>query len=39
MRMIVLLLAAWMLVGCNTMDGLSKDLKEGGEKIKKAVKS
>ncbi len=39
MRIFILLWAALMLVGCNAMEGLSKDLKDGGEKLKKAVNS
>lgn len=30
------LLVVLMLTGCNTMDGLSKDLKIGGGQIKKS---
>lgn len=32
---VVLLLA--MVAGCNTMEGLGKDIKKGGEKIEKAA--
>ena len=31
------LLVSLMLAGCNTLDGLGKDLKKGGEEIQKAV--
>jgi len=36
----VLLLAVWSiaLVGCNTMEGLGKDIQKGGEKLEKAAK-
>lgn len=36
----VLLLAVWAvtLAGCNTMEGLGKDIKKGGEKIEKSAK-
>ena len=37
MKAVVLLLASLMLAGCNTLDGLGKDLKKGGEEIQKAV--
>jgi predicted small secreted protein len=33
------LLAMLMLAGCNTMEGLNKDLKKGGEQIGKALKT
>ncbi len=39
MRVVVLFLAALFLAGCNTMEGLSKDLKKGVEKLKRAVDS
>ena len=39
MRVVMLFLAALMLAGCNTMEGLNKDLKKGGEKIKRAIDS
>ena len=34
----LILLAAFALVGCNTMEGLGKDVKKGGEAIEKAAK-
>ncbi|HEU0282844.1 MAG TPA: entericidin A/B family lipoprotein [Gallionella sp.] len=37
MKAVALLLAALILAGCNTMEGLGKDLKKGGEKIEKAA--
>jgi predicted small secreted protein len=37
MKAAVLLLVTMMLAGCNTLDGLGKDLKRGGEEIQKAV--
>lgn len=38
MRTIALLLAVLVLAGCNTVEGIGKDLKRGGEKIEKAAK-
>lgn len=38
MRVIALLLALFVLVGCNTVEGLGKDLKKGGEKLEKSAK-
>ena len=32
------LVAALMLSGCNTVEGVGKDLKQGGEAIERAVK-
>ena len=37
MKTIALLLAAWALAGCNTMEGLGKDIQKGGEKLEKAA--
>jgi predicted small secreted protein len=37
MRAIALLLAVFVLVGCNTVEGIGKDLKQGGEKLEKAA--
>jgi predicted small secreted protein len=37
MKAIALCVVAWMLVGCNTMEGLGKDIKKGGEAIEKAA--
>ena len=38
MKIISLLLAMLMLAGCNTMEGLGKDIKKGGEKLEKSAK-
>ncbi len=39
MKNLALLLAALvMLAGCNTMEGLGKDIRKGGEAIEKAAK-
>jgi predicted small secreted protein len=39
MKKIAIMLAALaMLAGCNTMEGLGKDIKKGGETIEKAAK-
>jgi len=32
------LLAAFVLGGCNTLQGVGKDLKQGGESIERAAK-
>ena len=37
-KIIVLLAALAMVAGCNTMEGLGKDIKKGGETIEKAAK-
>jgi len=37
MRIISLLLAVLVFAGCNTFEGLGKDIKKGGEKIEKAA--
>ena len=37
MKVISLLLAVLFLAGCNTVEGIGKDLKKGGEKIEKAA--
>jgi predicted small secreted protein len=37
MKKIALLVLVWMLAGCNTMEGVGKDLKQGGEAIQKAA--
>ncbi len=36
-KMIALLLATLFLAGCNTMEGLGKDIQQGGEKLEKAA--
>ena len=33
----MLLLGAWALAGCNTLQGMGEDLKQGGQKLEKAV--
>jgi len=38
MKAFSLLLAVLFLVGCNTVEGIGKDLKKGGEKIEKSAK-
>ena len=38
MRTVVVLLMSLLLAGCNTLEGLGKDLERGGEKIQEAVK-
>ena len=37
MKAISLMLAMLFLAGCNTVEGIGKDLKKGGEKIEKAA--
>lgn len=37
MKAIALLVAVWFLAGCNTLEGVGKDLKQGGEAIQKAA--
>ena len=32
-----ILAGAFVLAGCNTVEGLGKDIKKGGEKIEKAA--
>ena len=34
----VLLAAVWLLAGCNTIEGLGKDIRTGGEKLEDAAK-
>jgi predicted small secreted protein len=36
-RIVALLMALGVLAGCNTMEGLGKDIKEGGQKLEKAA--
>jgi len=38
MKAFSLLLAVLFLVGCNTVEGIGKDLKKGGEKLEKSAK-
>jgi predicted small secreted protein len=35
MKAVICLLVTLMLSACNTMDGLNKDLKDGGDKVRK----
>jgi predicted small secreted protein len=37
MKVISLLLAVLMLAGCNTMEGMGKDIQKGGQAIEKAA--
>lgn len=37
MKAIAWLLAVFVLVGCNTVHGLGKDIQKGGEKLEKAA--
>lgn len=37
MKAITLLMTVWFLTGCNTLEGVGKDLKQGGEAIQKAA--
>ncbi len=34
---LVILASAFVLAGCNTVEGVGKDIKRGGEKIEKAA--
>jgi predicted small secreted protein len=36
-RILFALLAAAVLAGCNTVEGMGKDIKKGGEAIEKAA--
>ena len=38
MRILFVFLAALLLAGCNTMTGLGKDIKQGGEALERAAK-
>ncbi len=38
MKVIAMLLAMLMLAGCNTMEGLGKDIQKGGEKLERSAK-
>jgi predicted small secreted protein len=33
----ILLASLWLLAGCNTIEGIGKDIKTGGEKIEDAA--
>jgi len=37
-RMLLIICAALALAACNTMEGIGKDVKKGGEAIEKAAK-
>ena len=37
MKVAALFLAVLFLAGCNTMEGLGKDIQQGGEKLEKAA--
>ena len=37
-KIVALLMALGVLAGCNTMEGLGKDIKQGGEKLEKTAK-
>jgi predicted small secreted protein len=37
-KLFVLIAAAAVLAGCNTIQGIGKDIEKGGEAIQKAVK-
>ena len=37
MKVVSLLLAVLVLVGCNTFEGLGKDIKQGGQTLEKAA--
>jgi len=37
MKIFTLLFALMFLAGCNTMEGLGKDIRKGGEKLEKAA--
>ncbi|MGE5615745.1 MAG: entericidin A/B family lipoprotein [Bacillota bacterium] len=36
-RLIIALVALFVLAGCNTVEGMGKDIKKGGEAIEKAA--
>jgi entericidin B len=37
-RITFILIAAFTLAGCNTMEGIGRDVKKGGEAIERAAK-
>ena len=37
-KIVALLMALGVLAGCNTVEGLGKDIKQGGEKLEKSAK-
>ena len=38
MKKVLLLLAVLALAGCNTFEGIGKDIQKGGQKLEKAAK-
>jgi entericidin A len=34
----IVLAAAWLLAGCNTIEGMGKDISKAGDKIEEAAK-
>jgi len=38
MRIVLFVMAAMFLAGCNTVEGLGKDIQKGGEALEKAGK-
>ncbi len=36
--LVTLMAAAWLLAGCNTIEGIGKDVKAAGEKVEEAAK-
>ena len=37
-QVLILCLAVFVLAGCNTLDGLGKDLRKGGQEIEKVIR-
>ena len=37
-RLALLAAAAWTCAGCNTVEGMGKDIQQGGEAIQKSAK-
>jgi len=37
MKLIALIMAGLFLVGCNTVQGIGKDIQRGGEKLERAA--
>ena len=37
-RLLSLTALAWLLVGCNTFEGIGKDISKAGDKIEEAAK-
>lgn len=37
MKLVALILAGLVVAGCNTMQGLGKDIQHGGEKLERAA--